>query len=79
MVAYLCSRSPCKAIKAHKIHDIEAKPIPGDNIDSMPVRPYRKSWDFAFDVYWKLEFDRDGGVHGEADDDYYPLGGRIED
>ena len=45
----------------------------------MPVRPYKKSWDFAFDVYCKLEFDRGDGIDGEADDDYYQFGGRIED
>jgi hypothetical protein len=79
MVAYLCSRSPCTAIKAHKIRDMEAEPVPGDDIDPMPVRPYKKSWDFAFDVYWKLEFDRNNGIDGEADDEYHQFGGRIED
>lgn len=79
MVAYLCSRSPIKVIWAHRIRDLEAEREPGDDIDTMPLPPYKKSWEFAFDVYWKLESDRSDGLEGEADDEYHPFGGRIED
>ena len=79
MAAYICCRSPIKAIWAHKIRDLEAEQEPGDDIDTKPRPPYKRSWVFAFDVYWKLEFDRDGGVDGEADDEYHPFGSRIAD
>lgn len=79
LVAYICCRSPIKAIWAHKIRDLEAEREPGDDIDTKPRPPYKNSWVFAFDVYWKLEFDRDDGIDGEADDEYHPFGGRIAD
>lgn len=79
MVAYLCSRSPIRVIRAHRIRDLEAEREPGDDIDTVPLPPYKKSWEFAFDVYWKLESDIGDGVDGEADDEYHPFGGRIED
>jgi hypothetical protein len=56
---------------------METEPIAGDDVDPTPLRPYKKSWDFAFDVYWKLEFDRNDGIDREADDEYHPSVGRI--
>lgn len=79
LITYICRRSPIKAVWAHEIRDLEAEREPGDDINPMPLPPYKKSWEFAFDVYWKLESDRDDGVDGEADDEYHPFGGRIED
>lgn len=52
---------------------------PEDDINPRPLPPYKKSSAFAFDVYWKLEFDRDDGIDEEADDESYPFDGRIAD
>lgn len=78
-MTYICRRSPIKAIWAREIRDLEAEREPEDDVNPRSLPPYKISSVFAFDVYRKLESDRDDGIDGEADDESYPFGGRIAD
>lgn len=79
LATYLCRRVPVEAIRAHKIRDLEATREPEDDIEPVSVPPCKKSWEFAFEVRWRLEFDRDDGIDGGPDADYPFFGGRIDD